>query len=124
MVEKKPDEIMAEYLLNGGKMLAKSCTICGSPLFEWKGETKCVVCETNQALTGRPEPVQSERRDTVTTPPLLKSSNSLDFSSLRMEIFKTIELLCKRINEEPEPQRCLLLMDCICKGVEAFKQLS
>ena len=42
---KKPDEIMAEYLLKGGKMLAKTCNECGSPLFEYKGKTGCVVCE-------------------------------------------------------------------------------
>ncbi|NMC90015.1 MAG: hypothetical protein GYA64_10435, partial [Methanomicrobiales archaeon] len=38
------DEVMAEYLLKGGKMLAKSCKICGYPLFEYKGETQCVIC--------------------------------------------------------------------------------
>ncbi|MCK4269102.1 MAG: hypothetical protein KAW93_01335, partial [Methanogenium sp.] len=41
---KADDEIMAEYLLKGGKMLSKTCPECGAPLFEVKGETKCVVC--------------------------------------------------------------------------------
>lgn len=36
---------MAEYLLKGGKMLAKTCPACNSPLFEVKGRTFCVVCE-------------------------------------------------------------------------------
>ena len=45
---RKPDEIMAEYLLKGGKMLAKTCPDCGSPLFEYKGETFCSVCREDQ----------------------------------------------------------------------------
>ncbi|NTW92707.1 MAG: hypothetical protein HGA40_04620, partial [Methanoregulaceae archaeon] len=44
MPMKREDEIMAEYLLKGGKMLSKSCPSCGCPLFEYKGETFCVVC--------------------------------------------------------------------------------
>jgi len=35
---------MADHLLKGEKMLAKECKVCGSPLFEIKGETLCVVC--------------------------------------------------------------------------------
>ena len=48
MPVRKEDEIMAEYLLKGGKMLEKSCKTCGCPLFEVKGKTLCVVCEENQ----------------------------------------------------------------------------
>ena len=44
MEARNPDDIMAECLLRGGKMLSKACRACGSPLFEVKGETFCVVC--------------------------------------------------------------------------------
>ena len=44
MAERKDDEIMAEYLLKGGKMLEKTCPSCGCPLFEYKKKTFCVVC--------------------------------------------------------------------------------
>ncbi len=47
MPVRKEDEIMAEYLLKGGKMLEKSCKTCGCPLFEVKGKTLCVVCAEN-----------------------------------------------------------------------------
>ena len=47
MVVRKEDEIMAESLLKGGKMLEKSCKTCGCPLFEVKGKTLCVVCAEN-----------------------------------------------------------------------------
>ncbi len=49
MPSRKEDEIMAEYLLKGGKMLEKSCKTCGCPLFEVKGKTLCVVCAENEA---------------------------------------------------------------------------
>ena len=47
------DEIMAEYLLKGAKMLGKSCPECGSPLFTVKGETYCVVCRENKAQSAK-----------------------------------------------------------------------
>ena len=53
---KREDDIMAGYLLKGGKMLSKSCPSCGCPLFEIKGETLCVVCreeETSRKKTSR-----------------------------------------------------------------------
>src|SRR5665647_2649803 len=50
MPVRKEDEIMAEYLLKGGKMLEKSCKTCGCPLFEVKGKTLCVVCAENEVV--------------------------------------------------------------------------
>src|SRR5512136_2150376 len=56
MVKKKPrnpDDIMAECLLRGGKMLRKACRTCGAPLFEVKGETLCVVCRETGKEPGK-----------------------------------------------------------------------
>ena len=47
------DEIMAEYLLKGAKMLGKTCPECGSPLFTVNGETYCVVCRENKAQSAK-----------------------------------------------------------------------
>ena len=41
---KTEDEIMASYLLTGGKMLSETCEDCGAPLFEIEGKQCCVVC--------------------------------------------------------------------------------
>ncbi len=49
MTARKDDEIMAEYLLKGGKMLEKCCKTCGCPLFEYKKKTFCVVCAEHEA---------------------------------------------------------------------------
>src|SRR5512145_434210 len=48
MVVRKEDEIMAECLLKGGKMLEKTCKTCGCLVFEVKGKTFCVVCAENE----------------------------------------------------------------------------
>jgi len=44
----RPDEIMAQYLLEGGKMLAESCPMCHNPLFEYKKIRQCVVCQSGE----------------------------------------------------------------------------
>jgi len=44
----QPDEIMAQYLLKGGKMLAESCPACHNPLFEYKDIRQCVVCQNEK----------------------------------------------------------------------------
>lgn len=36
---------MSEALKAGGKMLAETCPVCGNPLFEIKGEMRCVACD-------------------------------------------------------------------------------
>jgi len=57
---RKPEDIMADYLLKGGKMLEKTCPGCGSPLFIVKGETVCVVCAENTPVaTGKPPASES-----------------------------------------------------------------
>ena len=43
-----PEDIMAEYLLKGGKMLDKTCPSCGYPMFLVKVDTVCVVCNKAQ----------------------------------------------------------------------------
>jgi len=36
---------MSEVLKAGGKMLAQTCPVCGNPLFEIRGEMRCVACD-------------------------------------------------------------------------------
>lgn len=50
---------MSEALKAGGKMLSYTCPACGNPLFEVRGEMRCVVCDKpvvlvrDQAESGR-----------------------------------------------------------------------
>ena len=116
MAEKMPDEIMAEYLLKGAKMLSRSCATCGSPLFEVKGETRCVVCaegsheEENSAVSALAMKVPTPGPE--------------ETAILRAELTRTLIGLCKKVREEPNPERCLVLMEAISKGVDALRTLT
>ncbi|MDD3976831.1 MAG: autoantigen p27 domain-containing protein [Methanomicrobium sp.] len=58
---KNPEDIMADYLLKGAKMLDKSCPECGLPLFNVKGETYCVVCrDYENKNTSAPAPNKNQ----------------------------------------------------------------
>lgn len=118
MTAEKADEIMAEYLLKGGKMLSKSCKKCGFPLFEYKGETICVVCpiepETAESTPAAPDtPVQQA---VLATP-------HLSHDSLTGAVEQTLIALCDRIRSEPRPEECLCLMQAVKTGAEALAVL-
>jgi Uncharacterized Zn-finger containing protein len=126
------DEIMAEYLLKGAKMLAKTCPVCYAPLFEYKGRQFCVVCAESAketAESGSEMPVDPiPTRTTPADPPkqVIPSSNSdagisehqnkADIPSCVDPISDAMVLLCGRIANEPDPARCLLYMQAIREG--------
>ncbi len=123
---KTEDTIMAEYLLNGGKMLSKTCTECGAPLFETKDGICCVVCKE----IGPPETKPSEGG--VRTPPRDEEKNSVQPERLHAgscsdhveeEIEKAILVLCRRVETESRAEDCYLLMKGIRKGVQALRDL-
>ncbi len=107
MAQKKSDEIMAEYLLKGAKMLSKACPTCGSPLFEVKGERQCVVCQTGTGQESAAPPASAA--------PLP--------STLEEDLLLTISALCKRVRDEEDPARCLVLMEALERGIGALVKL-
>jgi UPF0148 protein len=116
---KREDEIMADYLLKGGKMLSTSCPSCGCPLFEYKGETLCVVCrevkgrevqEPPAPVGGAATPVQGETTGT-------------EHRSLAATLEGTLIALSLRIREEPDPERVMVLMNSLKRGIEALRLL-
>jgi len=122
---KKPDEIMADYLLKGGKMLSKACPACGSPLFEYKGETLCVVCAERGVESTEEPPEQAgapapEKKPAVAGVPAAQSSAA---SALAGELDRTLVYLCERIRSETRPDDCLVLMECVAQGIEARRYL-
>lgn len=117
--ERGPDQIMAEYLLKGGKMLAKTCPVCHSPLFEIKGETLCVVCrETGEAVDSGDIQVVSEKR---------AESHQMgeDFPiDLGEEFSLTLRALLIQVREERDVMRIVQLMEAVKTGSEAFSLLN
>ena len=139
MPVRKEDEIMAEYLLKGGKMLEKSCRTCGCPLFEVKGKTLCVVCAENEpaidaqsAGGGEKAAVPAEKVVAAASPvhddghPCTcgddhdDDSCTCDDGGLTDELAFTIHSLCERIQNEKDPENVLVLMNAVKAGTEAL----
>jgi len=129
MPQRKEDEIMAEYLLKGGKMLEKCCTACGCPLFEYKGQTSCVVCaEYEQAKDAEKQPagVPVPQKNSGSTGAGASPATVIrdpETEAIIRELAGTILALCHRIKNEGDPDRCLALMDSVKTGTEALQIL-
>jgi UPF0148 protein len=123
MPVRKEDEIMAEYLLKGGKMLEKSCKTCGCPLFEVKGRTLCVVCEENEPPAHKKNKSDSDKDSTTPTgyeSTCLPKEPSEGCQMLEGELAGTILSLCERIRNEKDPDHVLTLMSAVKTGAESL----
>jgi UPF0148 protein len=140
MMPRKEDEIMAECLLKGGKMLEKSCKTCGCPLFEVKGKTFCIVCAENKPdgkgakkPAGSPAPAAQAEAASVHVhedgQPCTcgeshdEESCSCNDGGLAEELAFTVHSLCERIQNEKDPENVLLLMNAVKEGTEALEIL-
>ncbi len=112
---------MAEYLLKGAKMLAKTCPACGSPMFTYKDRTFCVMCELEE------EKAAEKTKKSIKKPVALskvETRESASVTELASALETTLVTLSERIACEPDPDRCLSLMNTVKKGIEALKLLS
>ncbi|KUG21174.1 hypothetical protein ASZ90_009079 [hydrocarbon metagenome] len=116
---------MAEYLLKGWKMLSKACKSCNSPLFEYKGEIRCVVCDETMKPAAVPEeedvrPIPSQPDRTYEEAPEAHIAER----QLALEIEQTLVYLCERIRTEPHAGDCLVLVKALREGVEALSSVT
>lgn len=120
-----PEDIMAEYLLNGGKMLDKTCPSCGSPLFIMKGDTICVVCsearknekaEAHTVIENQEKTVPDDHKDIE-----YADENQELSGDLRDEMEKTIIHLCRRARQESRSEDCLAIIECIKIASDVLK---
>lgn len=125
MPVREEDEIMAEYLLKGGKMLEKSCKTCGCPLFEVKGTTLCVVCAENapaeKTSTAVPAPAYPEQGNECSCGE--HHNKTCEGGMLADEIAMTLLSLCKRIQNEKDPDNVLVLMNAVKSGTKSLQIL-
>jgi len=129
MTSRKEDEIMAEYLLKGGKMLEKACKTCGCPLFEVKGKTVCVVCAEN-AITAKAGaaatvPVAPARHEHAHEhgEGCTCGDEECGDGGLTEELAFTIHSLCLRVQNEKDQNHVLTLMTAIKEGTDALETL-
>jgi UPF0148 protein len=111
------DEIMADHLLHGARMLARACPDCGCPLFEVKGETSCVVCAARQASAeAAPAGVGLHQPVDATVPTRAAPLAPAGSGRLADELGATLACLLERARSEPDPERCRTLMECVRIG--------
>ncbi|HWQ62924.1 MAG TPA: Sjogren's syndrome/scleroderma autoantigen 1 family protein [Methanospirillum sp.] len=117
---------MAEYLLKGGKMLAKTCQNCGSPLFEYKGETSCVVCkeadlEAKGENKGDSRSKTQNKESRHQNPGILKAGIDID---LVEQFDRTIKSLLIFIEEEPDSRKIAELTHALKEVAETYSILN
>jgi len=122
---KREDEIMAEHLLKGGKMLSASCPACGCPLFEVRGETLCVVCAEGKdgskeekwaAPSGKAAAAHAPPPAAFPLPPIASPR-------LADALEETLIALCARIRDEKDPRCIAVLMEAVVTGIEGLGSL-
>ena len=106
------DEIMADHLLHGARMLARACPDCGCPLFEVKGETSCVVCAARKAPDEAPPAPVNAKQAAAPGPAPSPAAPGL----LADELAATLACLLQRARTEPDPGRCRTLMESVRIG--------
>lgn len=117
---KREDEIMAEHLLKGGKMLSASCPACGCPLFEVRGETLCVVCAEGKAgQDASPQVVPATRAAS----PTRAVSSTIASPGLAEALEEAVISLCARIRDEKDPRCVAVLMEAVVTGIEGLGAL-
>lgn len=127
---RKPDDIMAEYLLSGAKMLAEICPACNAPLFEVHGKKLCVVCAENAptqpaapapaAAPGpKPAPVPENVRVIMPQYARPQSTDAPVPDDIPAVLDTLILRFARRAEEEPDPARCLTYMECIRTAAES-----
>lgn len=120
MPAKKEDEIMAEYLLKGGKMLDKTCRACGCPLFEYKGRTFCVVCTENASEMEAKDSKRPAKSGEKPGPDGGEIPAIAGTQDLAGELALTLAALCRRARSEQDPESVRQLMDAVRAGTEAL----
>ena len=142
MPSRKEDEIMAECLLKGGKMLEKSCKTCGCPLFEVKGRTLCIVCAENETAKKTTKNTRAADVAAAVAEPGVPHHEhgegcgcGVDHDEdsctcgdegdgmLTDEVAMTVFSLCERIQNEKDPDHVLALMQAVKAGTEALEIL-
>ena len=120
---KTEDEIMASYLLTGGKMLSETCEDCGAPLFEIEGKQCCVVCKE----LGKPG---NSGDDQLNAPemaaknlPQVSNETIPSYASVAESLETTICALCKRAMDAPRAEDVKLYMDAVRAGTDALSMV-
>ena len=120
---KNEDEVMASYLLNGGKMLSVTCKDCGAPMFDVKGNQCCVVCK-ELGKPGAPVNNTDNMPEKPVVPQYLAEKIPVQVSDPVCETLEqTICALCTKAMDASRPEEAKMYMDAVRAGTEALQAL-
>ena len=63
MNEEEETKAMSRLLTRGAKMLQKGCDDCGNPLFRYRGEVVCPVCNERRSAEEEPDGIEDTERE-------------------------------------------------------------
>lgn len=103
---------ISKMLEIGGTMLAQHCEVCGAPLFRYKGNVMCPVCDSSPSI--------QEKQVLSTSPEVLEQRTSLqkhiqvgDFSHLEQSLTKKLNMLGSLIQKEEDSRKLKELLELI-----------
>lgn len=123
---------ISKMLEIGGTMLAKHCEVCGSPLFRYKGNILCPVCNDNssQPLEQQTAVESSAQINKLNNQKLpLQGTieqiphNTDDLSYLKKSIINKLNTLGTLIQEEKDIRRLQELFDIVNTSLNILDRL-
>ncbi|MEM4302457.1 MAG: Sjogren's syndrome/scleroderma autoantigen 1 family protein [Candidatus Caldarchaeum sp.] len=100
---------MSDAIRSGAKMLSEICPVCNSPLFEVKGELRCIRCD---------KPVIRVREESE----MLTASTPLILSRLENALSAKIDVLTVLLQRSSEPEEIRVLSETLSSLIKLFHE--
>ncbi|MEM1945901.1 MAG: Sjogren's syndrome/scleroderma autoantigen 1 family protein [Candidatus Caldarchaeum sp.] len=100
---------MSDALRSGAKMLSEICPVCNSPLFEVKGELRCIRCD---------KPVVRVHEESET----LAASTPIILSRLENALSAKIDVMTALLQRSGEPEEIRLLSETLSSLIKLFRE--
>lgn len=100
---------MSDALRSGAKMLSEICPVCNSPLFEIRGEMRCIRCD---------KPVVVVREETE----VLSASTPFVLTQLENAISAKIDSMTNLLQKTSDPEDVKQLAETLLSLVKLFHE--
>lgn len=122
-MDKSDEDKIVKFLEIGATMLAEHHD-CGAPMFRYKGEVFCPVCDYDR-MTGKKQPPQKAEPARITQPPPESriEAAGTNGDAVGKLVSDKISELARNMQRETELSRIRDQMDCIERGIRILKLL-
>jgi uncharacterized Zn finger protein (UPF0148 family) len=100
---------MSDALRSGARMLSEMCPVCNSPLFEIRGELRCIRCD---------KPVVKVHQESE----VLVASAPLILTRLENAITDKLDVLANLLQRTSEPEELRQLAETIISLIQLFHE--